>query len=114
VEVAGTRARRWLLLRRDIEEPEEVAFYLAYGPAGTASDELALLAGKRWKVEECFEQAKGEAGLDEYEVRKWDGWYRHVTLSLLAHAYLSVLTSVAESDRDAAKKGLPRRIPVRS
>jgi SRSO17 transposase len=113
-ELAGTRARRWLLLRRDIEEPEEVAFYLAYGPAGTASDELALLAGKRWKVEECFEQAKGEAGLDEYEVRKWDGWYRHVTLSLLAHAYLSVLTSVAESDRDAAKKGLPRRIPVRS
>src|ERR671913_469668 len=113
-EFAGTRARRWLLLRRDIEEPEEVAFYLAYGPAGTASDELALVAGKRWKVEECFEQAKGEAGLDEYEVRKWDGWYRHVTLSLLAHAYLSVLTSVAESDRDTAKKGLPRRIPVRS
>jgi SRSO17 transposase len=113
-ELADTGARRWLLVRRDIEEPDEHTFYLAHAPTGTGLDELALVAGERWKVEECFLQAKGEAGLDEYEVRKWEGWYRHITLSLLAHAYLSVLSSVAESDRDAGKKGLPRRIPVQS
>ena len=62
----------------------------------------------RWKIEEAFEQAKGETGLDEYEVRKWDGWYRHVTLSLLAHAYLCVLRSVAPNEQDAAKKGINR------
>ena len=72
LEEAGMR--RWLLLRRDISEPEEVAFYLAYAPAGTSSQDLARTAGKRWKIEETFEQAKGESGLDEYEVRKWDGW----------------------------------------
>jgi SRSO17 transposase len=66
--VAGMR--RWLLIRRDISEPEEVAFYLAYAPAGTSAQELARTAGKRWKIEETFEQAKGESGLDEYEVKK--------------------------------------------
>ena len=93
-----------MLVRRDIEEPQERTFYLAFAPAGTAPEELARTAGKRWKIEEAFEQAKGEAGLDEYEVRKWDGWYRHVTLSLLAHAYLSVVRSVAEDEWEAAKK----------
>lgn len=67
-ELADTGARRWLLVRRDIEEPDEHTFYIAHGPAETAPDELAVIAGKRWKVEECFSQAKGEAGLDEYEV----------------------------------------------
>ena len=52
--------------------------------------ELIGIAGRRWVVEDCFEAAKGEVGLDEYEVRKWDGWQRHVTLCLLAHAYLAV------------------------
>jgi len=50
--------------------------------------------------------------LDEYEVRKWEGWYRHITLSLLAHAYLSVLGSVAEGGQDAGKKGLSNRISI--
>lgn len=63
LEEAGMR--RWLLVRGDINEPEEVAFYLAYAPAGTSAQELARTAGKRWKIEETFEQAKGESGLDE-------------------------------------------------
>ncbi|MDQ3639006.1 MAG: IS701 family transposase, partial [Actinomycetota bacterium] len=113
-ELADTEARRWLLLRRGVEEPEERTFYLAYGPAGTSVGELARTAGKRWKIEECFEEAKGETGLDEYEVRKWEGWYRHVTRSLLAHAYLSVLSSGAEGEQDAAKKGVSGRISVPS
>jgi SRSO17 transposase len=99
-----------LLVRRDIEEPQERTFYLAFAPAGTAPDELARTAGKRWKIEETFEQAKGQTGLEEYEVMKWDGWYRHVTLSLLANAYLSVVRSVAEDKWRAAKKGIQNRI----
>jgi SRSO17 transposase len=63
---------------------------------------------RRLLLEDCFEQAKGEVGLDEYEVRKWESWYRHVTLSLLAHAYLTVLRSnSAIRDEAADKKGMP-------
>jgi SRSO17 transposase len=113
-ELADTGAQRWLLVRRDIEEPEEQTFYLAFASTGTTPGELARTAGKRWKIEETFEQTKGEAGLDEYEVRRWDGWYRHVTLSLLAHAYLAVLRSVAEDEWEAGKKGIRNRISVPS
>ena len=49
------------------------------------------VAGTRWAIEECFEEAKGQVGLDQYEVRRWDGWYRHITLAMLAQAYLSVI-----------------------
>ncbi len=62
-----------------------------------------------WSVEDSFEAAKGEVGLDEYEVRKWDGWHRHITLCLLAHAFLVVLVvmpSVAEQEEGAAKGGI--------
>ena len=54
-------------------------------------EELVRVAGTRWAIEECFEEAKGQVGLDQYEVRKWDGWYRHITLAMLAHAYLAVI-----------------------
>jgi SRSO17 transposase len=101
----GVRAGRWLLMRRSIAEPEEIAYYLCYGPSHTGVQELIRIAGRRWTIEDCFEAAKGEVGLDEYEVRKWDGWHRHVTLCLLAHAYLAVVRSVAEDEGDAAKKG---------
>jgi SRSO17 transposase len=91
---------RWLLLRRDIDDPSELAYYLAYGPKDTSVGRLVRLAGRRWVIEDCFEAAKGEVGLDEYEVRKWDAWHRHITLCLLAHAYLAVLRS------EAAKRGM--------
>jgi SRSO17 transposase len=94
-----------LLMRRSIEDPTEYAYYLAYGPAETPLEELIRVAGRRWAIEDSFKAAKGEVGLDEYEVRKWDGWYRHVTLCLLAHAYLAVLRSVAEHEQSGAKKG---------
>ncbi len=105
----GLRAGRWLLMRRSIAEPEETAYYLCYGLAHTNVHELIRIAGRRWTIEDCFEAAKGEVGLDEYEVRKWDGWYRHTTLCLLAHAYLAVVRSVAEGEEDAAKKGAQTR-----
>ncbi len=80
----------WLLVRRSLANPGELACYVCYGPAGTSLEELARVAGSRWAIGECFEEAKGQVGLDQYEVRRWDGWYRHITLAMLAHAYLSV------------------------
>lgn len=107
-------AGRWLLMRRSIEEPEEFAYYLAYGPAETSVHELVRIAGSRWSIEDCFEAAKGEVGLDEYEVRKWDGWHRHITLCMLAHAYLAVVRSAAHREEHAAKKGISDRVPIPS
>ncbi len=97
---------RWLLMRRSIEDRTEYAYYLAYGPVETPVHELIRIVGRRWSIEDCFEAAKGEVGLDGYEVRKWDGWHRHVTLSLVAHAFLVVLRSVAEYGEGAAKGGI--------
>jgi SRSO17 transposase len=94
----------WLLIRRSIGDPSELAYYLAYGPKETLAEELIRVAGKRWTIEDCFEQAKGEVGLDDYEVRKWEAWHRHVTLSLLAHAYLAVLRSEALRVGNAGEK----------
>ena len=107
---AEGEAGRWLLVRRNIEEPSKLAYYLAYGPKETPVEELVRVAGRRWAIEDCFEQAKGEVGLDEYEVRKWDGWHRHATLSLLAHAYLAVLRSAAKREENAAKRGTSGRV----
>jgi SRSO17 transposase len=79
----------WLLARRSLSDPTELAYYRAFGPADTTLAALVRVAGARWAIEENFEDAKGMVGLDQYEVRKWDAWYRHVTLALLAHAYLA-------------------------
>ena len=81
----------WLLARRSLAKPGELAYYVCFGPAETTLAELVRVAGTRWAIEECFEEAKGEVGLDQYEVRRWDGWYRHITLAMLAHAYLTVI-----------------------
>ncbi len=81
---------QWLLARRSLSEPAEVAYYRVFGPADTTLGTLVRVAGARWAIEENFEDAKEMVGLDQYEVRRWDAWYRHVTLALLAHAYLTV------------------------
>ncbi|MGJ6970128.1 IS701 family transposase [Streptosporangium sp. G11] len=80
----------WVLARRSLTDPAEIAYYVCYGPARTTLDELLKVAGSRWAVEECFQAAKNETGLDHYQVRTYTGWYRHITLSMLAHAYLAV------------------------
>jgi SRSO17 transposase len=85
----------WLLVRRSIPKPEERAYYVVFAPEGTPLAQLVRVAGSRWAIEECLESAKGEVGLDQYEVRQWDAWYRYITLSLLAHAYLTVLRARA-------------------
>jgi len=99
--------RRWLLVRRWGADPTDVAFYVAYGPASTSVEQLVRVCGMRWQVEEGFAQAKGEVGLDQYEVRTWTAWHRFVTLALLAHAYLAVTRLAAERDEAATKRGGP-------
>jgi SRSO17 transposase len=89
-----------LLIRRKIQEPDKLAFYLTLAPAATSLETLVRVAGVRWTVEACFEAAKGEVGLDQYEVRSWTGWHRHVTLAMLAHAYLAVVRQTAIGGRD--------------
>jgi SRSO17 transposase len=99
--------RRWLLVRRWAVDPDDLAFYVAYGPEGTTEDELVRVCGMRWQVEEGFAQAKGEVGLDQYEVRTWVAWHRFTTLCLLAHAYLAVTRQAASQDEAAEKRGAP-------
>ena len=99
--------RLWLLVRRSRERRDERAYYLCRGPAATPWRDLARVAGARWAVEECFERAKGECGLDEYEVRSWTGWHRHVTLSMFALALLTVIRARAVAAPGPRKKGGP-------
>ena len=94
-----------LLVRRKLDEPDELAFHLTLAPEGTDLATLVRVAGTRWTIEACFEAAKGEVGLDEYEVRSWTGWHRHVTLAMLAHAYLAAVRKAAVGGRAAARPG---------
>jgi SRSO17 transposase len=97
---------RYLLARRSLTRnakgERELASYLCAAPAGTADEELIRVAGSRWAVEECFQSAKNETGLDQYQVRRYNAWYRHVTLALLAHAYLAVTAATAPKALAAA------------
>ena len=95
----------WLLARRSIAKPGELACYVCFGPAETTLEELVRVAGIRWSIEECFEEAKGQVGLDQYEVRRWDGWHRHITLAMLAHAYLAVVRHQALAQGCRGEKG---------
>jgi SRSO17 transposase len=95
----------WLLVRRSVAKPEELAYYVVFGPAGTTLPEAVQVAGTRWAVEETIETAKGEVGLDQYEVRHWMPWYRYITLALLAHAYLCVLRAHARKKGGAPSAG---------
>ncbi len=86
---------QWLLVRRSVSDPTERAYYRVAGPADTSVQDMVQVMGRRWTIEIGFEQAKGEVGLDQYEVRTWTAWYRHITLALLAHAYLEVTRATA-------------------
>lgn len=95
----------WLLVRRSVSDPTDLAYYVCFAPAATTLPDLVRVAGTRWTIEECLESAKGEVGLDHYEVRRWTSWYRHITLALLAHAFLTVTrTNAVQVDR--AKGGI--------
>ncbi len=106
--------RRWLLVRRSTDDPEDRGFYQAYGPEGTPIEELVRACQERWAVEQCFAEAKGEVGMDHYEVRRWDSWHRHVTLCLLAHAFLVVVRLSARDEEEATGRGSKRGISTRT
>jgi len=108
---AREERQRWLLFRRGVSDPTEVAYYVASGPEKTSLEEIIRVAGTRWAIEESFESAKGEVGLDHYEVRSWEGWYRHITLAMFAHAYLTVVRARAASEAKADKQKKKRRAP---
>jgi len=110
IELFGDKERgmcRWLLVRWGYEDPQDIAYWLAYGPPHTSTSELVRVCDRRWTIEECFSQAKGEVGLDHYEVRRWDAWHRYVSLCLLAHAFLVVTRSAAREEEDLRKRGIP-------
>jgi SRSO17 transposase len=91
--------QRYLVVRRSVvsgEKPADLAYILVFAPTGTTLQEIVKAIGMRWTVEQCFEEGKGEVGLNEYEVRSWHGWYRHVTLSMFAHAFLMGLRILSQ------------------
>jgi SRSO17 transposase len=102
----GTHEFHALLARRSLEDGE-LAYFVVFAPAHTPFQTVVNVAGQRWTIEECFEIAKDEVGLDEYEVRQWAAWYRHITLSMLALAFLTITRRRAVDD-EGAKKRLTR------
>src|SRR5215467_12919470 len=80
----------WLLIRRNPTDPLQKTYYLVFGPPETCLSEMVKAIGARWHIEEDFESAK-DMGLDHYEVRSFLGWVRHITLVMLAHAFLTVM-----------------------
>jgi SRSO17 transposase len=93
----------WLLARRSIKDQSDIAYYLSNAGTETLLSTLAQVAASRWSIEQCFKEAKGQAGLDEYEVRLWHSWYRHITLVMMAHAWLASVRQRCEQ-----KKGFAR------
>lgn len=92
----------WLIARRSLTDPTDLAYFLSNAPLEIGLDQLAQVAAARATIEQCLEMAKGETGLDQYEVRYWHSWYRHITLAMMAQAWL-----VAVRSRTTAKKGGP-------
>lgn len=100
--------RRWLLVRRSLSDPTDRKAFVAFAPPNTRLVELVRVAGTRWAIESDLQTAKGEVGLDHYEVRSWTGWYRHMTLALWAQAFLNVIRAT-ELKVELVKKGALRR-----
>ena len=113
VVIAAASPDRHLLARRSLAPGEkgelELAYFLCYAPPRVMLAELAAVAGARWAVEDCFAEAKNETGLDHYQVRKRGAWYRHITLSMLAHAFLAVTARAHRPAREPPQAGAGRR-----
>jgi SRSO17 transposase len=104
--VFGADRRGWVLARRNITTGE-LAYYVCFGPRGTRLRTLVATAGARWAVEESFQIAKNEAGLDQYQVRRYDAWYAHITLAMAAAAFLTI-TRAAEAVKGATPAATAR------
>jgi SRSO17 transposase len=84
--------KRYLLVRRSKTDPEDLRAYVCFAPADTSIEKLVQVAGTRWTVERCFAESKSEVGLDQYEVRSYSGWYKHITFACLALALITNLS----------------------
>jgi hypothetical protein len=110
--------RHWLLIRRSLTDPQEKTYYFVFGPSGTTLPQMVTAIGARWSIEEDFANGK-DLGLDHYQVRSYVAWYRHITLVMLAHAFLTgicaqsnpvaglPLAGEAPATRDAASHPRP-------
>ena len=96
--------KQWLLARRSISDPSELAYYLVFAPETVTLEQVVRAAGTRWRIEEDFELGKQQVGLDEYEVRKYEAWYRHQTLAMFALAFLTVLKVQAQKKGPSTSK----------
>jgi SRSO17 transposase len=103
---------RWILIRRNRNNPEDRAYYLVFSRIGATLSELAGAAGLRWTIEECFQRAKEELGLDHCEARSWHGWHRHMTLCMAAAAFLARLSD--QLRQSAERKGNKRSPAARA
>jgi SRSO17 transposase len=101
--------RHWLLIRRSLADSHEKAYYFVFAPQGTTLPEMVKAIGARWHIEEDFENAK-DIGLDHYEVRSFTGWFRHITLVLLALAFL---TGICATERFSTSPPAPAGLPAR-
>ncbi len=97
VQLATTSTDRWLLIRRN-PHTGELAYYLAWSPTQHPLRTLVRVAGARWATEEAFQAAKGNVGLDHYQVRNWTAWHRHITLCMIALAFLVSVTVIDAGD----------------
>ena len=97
----------WLIARRSLSDPTDMAYYLSNAPVDTPLLKLAQVASTRYTVEQCIEEAKGETGLDEYEVRYWHSWHRHITLSMMAHVWLASVRLQATEKRGGLNPSWP-------
>jgi len=112
-EFGGAEDQVWtrgLLIRRHIADGE-MAFFSTWCPAGTPIATLAAVEGHRWSIEDSFEAAKNELGLDHNETRSWHGWHRHVSLVMLAFAMMAIIRNKANAVAATPKKTPPRRMP---
>jgi SRSO17 transposase len=99
----------WLLARRSIDVPDDIAYYLSNAPTTTPIEDMARVAMQRYGIEQCFEEAKGELGLDHYEVRTWPSWHRHVTLTMMAAAWLATMRASNQKTEPGGRRTQHRR-----
>jgi SRSO17 transposase len=88
--------RSWAIFRRTLGPQPEVKFFLSNAPTTCPRQEFVRVSGLRWPVETALEEARGEAGMDHYETRTWDGWQHHMTLSILDDLFLARLQRVLQ------------------
>ena len=106
--------RRWLLVRRSLSDPTALTAFVVFAPQATTLANAGQVAGTRWTIESSFEAAKGEVGLDHYEIWSWIGWYRHITLAMWAYALLAVVRARHLQQEVAVPKKMLAQAPPNS